>query len=54
MNNVLPDRVVIGVIALTIVLVFVLIFSMRPNQNNTDPLLWKEDSPPPPQNSLAI
>ena len=46
MNNALPDRVVMAAIALTLVVVFVLIFSLRPNDNNSEPFLWKEQSTP--------
>jgi hypothetical protein len=46
MSNSLPDRVVMGAIALTLVVVFVLIFSLRPNDNNAEPFLWKEQSSP--------
>ena len=53
MNNALPDRVVMTVIALTLVLVFALIFSLRPNDNNAEPFLWKEQSTPD-GSSLAI
>ncbi len=53
MNNALPDRVVMAAIALTLVVVFVLIFSLRPNDNNTEPFLWKEQSTPN-GSSLAI
>ena len=53
MNNALPDRVVMAAIALTLVVVFALIFSLRPNNNNGEPLLWKEQSSPS-ESSLAI
>ena len=53
MNNALPDRVVMAAIALTLVVVFALIFSLRPNNNNAEPLLWKEQSSPS-ESSLAI
>ncbi len=53
MNNALPDRVVMGAIALTLVLVFVLIFSLRPNAKNSQPFLWR-DQPSPSSSTLAI
>ena len=53
MNNALPDRVVMAAIALTLVVVFALIFSLRPNDNNAEPLLWREQSFPS-NGSLAI
>ncbi|MDC0315450.1 hypothetical protein OAL32_00815 [Synechococcus sp. AH-551-G15] len=53
MNNALPDRVVMAAIALTLVVVFVLIFSLKPNNNNSEPFLWKERSNPS-RSSLAI
>ena len=53
MNNALPDRDVMAAIALTLVVVFVLIFSLRPNDNNAEPFLWKEQSSPS-GSSLAI
>ncbi len=53
MNNALPDRVVMAAIAFTLVVVFALIFSLRPNDNNAEPLLWKEQSSPS-KSSLAI
>jgi len=53
MNNALPDRVVMAAIALTLVVVFALIFSLRPNDKNSEPFLWKEQSSPN-GSSLAI
>ena len=48
MNEPLPDRVVIAVIALTVILVFAMAFSLKPRANQQRPLLWRDPSPTPP------
>ena len=53
MNNALPDKVVMAAIALTLMVVFALIFSLRPNDKNAEPFLWKEQATPS-ESSLAI
>jgi hypothetical protein len=53
MNNALPDRVVMTAIALTLALVFILIFSLKLNKKNSEPFLWREKSSPG-QSTLAI
>ena len=47
MNESLPDRVVIAVIALTVILVFALAFSLKPSTNQERPFLWRDPSPSP-------
>ncbi|WP_114993405.1 hypothetical protein [Synechococcus sp. UW179A] len=62
MNDSLPDRVVIAVIALTVVLVFALAFSLKPRPDQERPFLWRDPSPAPsaqvnaplPKGTLAI
>ena len=48
MNDSLPDRVVIAVIALTVVLVFAIAFSLKPRPDRDPPFLWRDPSPAPP------
>ena len=48
MNDSLPDRVVIAVIALTVILVFAMAFSLEPKTNQERPFLWRDPSPSPP------
>ena len=48
MNDSLPDRVVIAVIALTVILVFAMAFSLKPRTNQERPFLWRDSSPSPP------
>lgn len=59
MNEPLPDRVVLAVIALTIVLVVGMAFLFRPSSDQDRPFLWKNTTPPPSiespvEGSLAI
>ena len=44
MNDQLPDRTVILVVITTLILVFSLIFSLRPNQNELQPSIEWRDS----------
>ena len=48
MNESLPDRVVIAVIALTVILVFAMAFALRPRSDHERPFLWRDSSPTPP------
>jgi len=48
MNDSLPDRVVIAVIALTVILVFSMAFALRPRPDHERPFLWRDPSPAPP------
>ena len=48
MNDSLPDRVVIAVIALTVILVFAMAFSLKPRTNQERLFLWRDPSPSPP------
>ena len=48
MNDSLPDRVVIAVIALTVILVFAMAFALKPRTNQERPFLWRDPSPSPP------
>ncbi|QNI58740.1 hypothetical protein SynBIOSU31_01871 [Synechococcus sp. BIOS-U3-1] len=62
MNDSLPDRVVIAVITLTVILVFALAFTLRPRSEHERPFLWRDPSPAPaaqvtaphPRGTLAI
>ena len=48
MNESLPDRVVIAVIALTVILVFALAFALKPGPDHERPFLWRDPAPSPP------
>jgi len=48
MNDSLPDRVVIAVIGLTVILVFAMAFALRPKPDHERPFLWRDPSPSPP------
>ena len=45
MNDALPDRVVIAVILLTVILVFALAFALRPANDQERRFLWRESPP---------
>ena len=53
MNEPLPDRVVVAVIALTVVLVFALAFTLKPGSNQERPFLWRDSSPLPSAQVIA-
>jgi hypothetical protein len=53
MNEPLPDRVVIAVIALTVILVFAMAFALRPSSNREHPFLWRDSSPLPSAQFIA-
>ncbi|QNI54337.1 hypothetical protein SynBIOSE41_01828 [Synechococcus sp. BIOS-E4-1] len=53
MNDSLPDRVVIAVIALTVVLVFAVAFSLKPRSDQERPFLWRDPSPAPPAQVIS-
>lgn len=48
MNDPLPDRVVIAVIALTVILVFAMAFALKPRSDDQPPFLWRDESQSPP------
>ena len=48
MNESLPDRVVIAVIALTVILVFAMAFALKPRTEEERPFLWRDPAPNPP------
>ena len=48
MNDSLPDRVVIAVIGLTVILVFAMAFALSPKSDHERPFLWRDPSPSPP------
>ena len=59
MNEPLPDRVVLAVIAMTMVLVVGMAFLFRPGTDQDRPFLWKDTTPPstietPVRGTLAI
>ncbi|KZR87379.1 hypothetical protein MITS9509_01230 [Synechococcus sp. MIT S9509] len=53
MNESLPDRVVIAVIALTVVLVLAVAFSLKPRSDQESPFLWRDPSPAPPAQVIS-
>ena len=53
MNAPLPDRVVIAVIALTVILVFAMAFALKTRQNY-EPFLWRDPPPAPPAQISAF
>ena len=59
MNEPLPDRVVLAVIAMTMVLVVGMAFLFRPGTDQDRPFLWNDTTPPstietPVKGTLAI
>ncbi len=48
MNEPLADRVVIAVIGLTVILVFAMVFALKPRPDHERPFLWRDSSPTPP------
>ena len=47
MNEPLPDRVVIAVIALTAILIITMAFAFKPKSDHERPFLWRDSTPTP-------
>jgi len=48
MNEPLPDRVVIAVITVTVILIFAMVFAIKPKSDDERPFLWRDSSLTPP------
>jgi len=54
MNEQMPDRTIIAIILVTILLVFTLIFSLRPSDRIMEPTMQWKDMPTSRSGSLEI